>query len=91
MAKYYDGKKIMEKAMGTDAYFQIRSILTSLEPEDVAPIYRAHWIATGKVDSCDNIECKCSRCGYLDDFAPDTTVFYCWNCGSFMDYVEGLE
>ena len=33
--KYYSTQDIMEKAIGTDAYFQIKSILTGLAPADV--------------------------------------------------------
>lgn len=35
--KYYSAQDIMDKAIGTDAYFQIKSILTGLAPADVIP------------------------------------------------------
>lgn len=35
--KYYSAQDIMDQAIGTDAYFQIKSILTSLVPADVVP------------------------------------------------------
>ena len=39
---YYRSKDILDKAIGTDAYFQIKSILTSIKAADVAPAQK--WI-----------------------------------------------
>ena len=40
---YYRSKDILDKAIGTDAYFQIKSILTSIKAADVAPVQK--WIS----------------------------------------------
>jgi len=36
MDNYFSSKDILDKAIGTDAYFQIKSILFSLKAADVA-------------------------------------------------------
>ncbi len=35
--QYYNADDILEKAKGTDAYFQVKGILSSLTPADVEP------------------------------------------------------
>lgn len=40
MDNYFSARDILDKAIGTDAYFQIKSILFSLKAADVAEVVR---------------------------------------------------
>ena len=40
MDNYFKASDILDKAIGTDAYFQIKSILFGIETADVAPVIR---------------------------------------------------
>lgn len=40
MDNYFSARDILEKAIGTDAYFQIKSILTSTKAADVVEVVR---------------------------------------------------
>ena len=40
MDNYFSARDILEKAIGTDSYFQIKSILTSTKAADVAEVIR---------------------------------------------------
>lgn len=44
MDNYFSSKDILDKAIGTDAYFQIKSILFSLKAADVAEVKHGRWI-----------------------------------------------
>ena len=88
MDNYFSARDILEKAIGTDAYFQIKSILFGLKAADVAPVVHARWvriyesgepaIEQHQVGVC------CSRCMKMpkDKF---TETDYCPNCGAKMD------
>lgn len=41
---YYSSHDILDRAIGTDAYFQIKSILTGMKAADVAPVRHGKWI-----------------------------------------------
>lgn len=73
---YYSSKDILDRAIGTDAYFQIKSILTSTKAADVAPVRKGRWETIGLSSL------KCSKCGYLDDLKMYHR--YCPDCGCFM-------
>ena len=40
---YYSARDILDRAIGTDAYFQIKSILTGMKAADVAPARHGRW------------------------------------------------
>lgn len=50
---YYRSKDILDKAIGTDAYFQIKSILTSIKAADAVPVVRCRECKQGEVDNPD--------------------------------------
>ena len=41
MDNYYSARDILDKAIGTDAYFQIKSILTGMKAADVVEVRHA--------------------------------------------------
>lgn len=43
MDNYFSSKDILDKAIGTDAYFQIKSILFSLKAADVAEVKHGRY------------------------------------------------
>ena len=45
MDNYFSARDILEKAIGTDAYFQIKSILTSTKAADVVEVVRCRECA----------------------------------------------
>ena len=45
MNNYFSARDILEKAIGTDAYFQIKSILTSTKAADVVEVVRCRECA----------------------------------------------
>ena len=57
MDNYFSSKDILNKAIGTDAYFQIKSILFSLKAADVAEVRHGTWIVTDVV--------TCSECRHF--------------------------
>lgn len=79
---YYSSKDILDKAIGTDAYFHIKSILTSTKAADVAPVRHGRWKWCKDYDG-DSI-LVCSECGRVchEEDAP-----YCY-CGCKMDLEE---
>ena len=44
MGSYFRARDILDKAMGTDSYFQIKSILFGLKAADVAPVRHWRWV-----------------------------------------------
>ena len=88
MDNYFKASDILDKAIGTDAYFPIKSILLGTKTADVAPVRHGRWIKPVPGDG----EPYCSEChteqpwfygyGYYE---PD----YCPACGARMDGKEG--
>ena len=79
---YYNSKDILDKAMGTDAYFQIKSILTGMKAADVVEVRHGRWIGE-PVDIGGSTAMECSECHkvrVVDD--------YCSACGAKMDGKE---
>lgn len=59
MDNYFSARDILDKAIGTDAYFQIKSILFSLKAADVAEVRHGRWIEYPRAHYF-----KCSECKY---------------------------
>ena len=77
MDNYFSSREILEKAIGTDAYFQIKSILFGLKAADVAEGKHGRWI--------DGV---CSECGfdamYYKGIPAQVYTDYCPSCGARM-------
>ena len=77
MDNYFSSREILEKAIGTDAYFQIKSILFGLKAADVAEVKHGRWI--------DGV---CSECGfdamYYKGIPVQVYTDYCPSCGARM-------
>ncbi len=77
MDNYFSSREILEKAIGTDAYFQIKSILFGLKAADVAEVKHGRWI--------DGV---CSECGfdamYYKGIPAQVYTDYCPSCGARM-------
>ena len=84
MDNYFSSREILEKAIGTDAYFQIKSILFGLKAADVAEVKHGRWI--------DGV---CSECGfdalYYKGIPAQVYTDYCPSCGARMDKEDGRE
>ena len=78
---YYSSKDILDKAIGTDAYFQIKSVLTSTKAADVAPVRHGRWLC---VDTDTEQFFLCNRCKKKEYWESN----YCPNCGCKMDLEE---
>lgn len=87
---YYNSKDILDKAIGTDAYFQIKSILTSTKAANVVEERHGRWIfdhMTGERSYYSH----CSECNHQEFFANEDAEKkhkYCLNCGARMDGME---
>lgn len=82
---YYSARDILDKAIGTDAYFQIKSILTGLQSADVAPVRHGKWIemrADYEGGDGSLMSTYCSECGRDMGIGKAN---YCPNCGAHMD------
>ena len=84
MDNYFSSREILEKAIGTDAYFQIKSILFGLKAADVAEVKHGRWI--------DGV---CSECGfdamYYKGVPAQVYTDYRPNCGARMDKEDEHE
>ena len=84
MDNYFSSREILEKAIGTDAYFQIKSILFGLKAADVAEVKHGRWI--------DGV---CSECGfdamYYKGIPAQVYTDYWPSCGARMDKEDGRE
>ena len=96
MDNYFSSKDILDKAIGTDAYFQIKSILFSLKAADVAEVRHGRWIGIeydGYADGCPVYDLwECSECGeeVRGEDVPDTHP-WCHACGTRMDKEDEHE
>lgn len=84
MDNYFKASDILDKAIGTDAYFQIKSILLGTKTADVAPVVHAQWEDVFQDGPC-SWSGKCSRCRVRNDIPPLLLAHYCPNCGARMD------
>lgn len=78
MDNYFRARDILDKAMGTDAYFQIKSILFSLKAADVVEAKHGRWVfEPSKIPYCSE------RKEYSDD--GDKGATFCPWCGARMN------
>ena len=88
MDNYFSSKDILDKAIGTDAYFQIKSILFSLKAADVAEVKHGRWIV--HFDHFAPYQ-KCSVCGFeiplvaTENEAEMCFYKHCPECTARMD------
>ena len=75
MDNYFKASDILDKAIGTDAYFPIKSILLGTKTADVAPVRHGRWWDVG------SLSCRCSECGCKSG----SETRYCPHCGARMD------
>lgn len=81
MDNYYSSRDILDKAIGTDAYFRIKSILTGMKAADVVPVRRAEWKYFHKKNKA-----VCTYCSFERDLdAYFGRAVACPNCGACMD------
>ena len=85
MDNYFSSREILEKAIGTDAYFQIKSILFGLKAADVAEVRHGRWedktnISRAEVEQ----RVDCSVCGQIFWTTAVLSFNYCPNCGALM-------
>ena len=88
MDSYFRARDILDKAMGTDSYFQIKSILFGLKAADVVEVRHGRWIP----EACESVSKRnrlieyrvysCSICGRSNGRVKKR---YCPNCGTRMD------
>ena len=96
MNNYFKASDILDKAIGTDAYFPIKSILLGTKTADVAPVRHGRWIPEirhtyvpvkyderGEPVLHEYTSYRCSLCGREEaEMEP-----YC-HCGALMDGEE---
>ena len=94
MDSYFRARDILDKAMGTDSYFQIKSILFGLKAVDVVEVRHGRWIP----EACESVSKRnrlieyrvysCSICGRSNGRVKKR---YCPNCGARMDKEDEHE
>lgn len=93
MDNYFSARDILEKAIGTDAYFQIKSILFGLKAANVVEVRHGRWIGLeydGYADGDPVYDLwECSECGE-EVRGEDVPVTYPWChcCGARMNKEE---
>ena len=91
---YYSARDILDEAMGTDAYFQIKSILTGMKAADVVEVRHGRWIEDERTYPGPGLANNlCSVCGEIagawkEGLAPERKWAYCPACGALMDGKE---
>lgn len=85
MDNYFKASDILDKAIGTDAYFQIKSILLGTKTADVAPVRHGYWIH----DIYNQY--GCSECMGKETMPHKNLKPYCPNCGARMDKEDKHE
>ena len=83
MDNYFKASDILDKAIGTDAYFPIKSILLGTKTADVAPVRHAYWIDHHSGGSF------CSSCKRWVPYNHHPK--YCETCGALMDGKGGMK
>lgn len=88
MADYFSARDILEKAIGTDAYFQIKSVLFGLKVADVVEVRHGRWERRNMGLWDEDYAYACSACGevwtLIDGTPEDNNMNYCPNCGARM-------
>ena len=91
MDNYFKASDILDKAIGTDAYFPIKSILLGTKTADVAPVRHGRWIEDERTYPGPGLKNNlCSACGevagaWKEGLEPGRKWAYCPNCGARMD------
>ena len=83
MDSYFRARDILDKAMGTDSYFQIKSILFGLKAADVVEVRHGYWIDHHSGGSF------CSACKRWVPYSHHPK--YCETCGARMDKEDDHE
>lgn len=97
MDNYFKASDILDKAIGTDAYFQIKSILLGTKTADVAPVRHGRWIEDERTYPGPGLKNNlCSACGevagaWKEGLEPGRKWAYCPNCGARMDKEDEHE
>lgn len=95
MDNYFSARDILEKAIGTDAYFQIKSILFGLKAADVVEVRHGRWIPSDMGGGEPDEAYICSECGepwILNEGTPEeNNMRYCPACGARMDKEDEHE
>ena len=81
MDSYFRAKDILDKAMCTDSYFQIKSILFGLKAADVVEVTHGRWKNGGN-----GLYDTCTACG--EEIYLAIPMNYCPLCGARMDKEE---
>ena len=90
MDSYFRARDILDKAMGTDSYFQIKSILFGLKAADVVEMRHGRWIEDERTYPGPGLKNNlCSVCGEIagswkEGLEPGRKWAYCPNCGARM-------
>ena len=85
MDNYFSARDILDKAIGTDVYFQIKSILFSLKAADVAPVRHGRWVRQSSEIPGLDVE-FCSECGQgMNERNQFWNAKWCPACGARMD------
>lgn len=90
MDSYFRARDILDKAMGTDSYFQIKSILFGLKAADVVEVRHGRWIEDERTYPGPGLKNNlCSACGevagaWKEGLEPGRKWAYCPNCGARM-------
>ena len=86
MDNYFKASDILDKAIGTDAYFQIKSILLGTKTADVAPVRHGRWMTTDAYPH--HLYCSVCYKTYAKNAKwvneLDLPTNYCPNCGARM-------
>lgn len=86
MDSYFRARDILDKAMGTDSYFQIKSILFGLKAADVVEVRHGRWIVYGGGVFCSNCGTALKK-GKIEPIG----FHFCPNCGALMREVGNGE
>lgn len=93
MDNYFKASDILDKAIGTDAYFQIKSILLGTKTADVAPVRHGRWMTTDAYPH--HLYCSVCYKTYAKNAKwvneLDLPTNYCPSCGARMDKEDEHE